>query len=274
MRTLILLLSLITSVAFAQNKSGYVSYWYTKSDSLVQGEQTYVAFKYVALVNFSSTDTLSIQVGNDPYIVGQSSSFEAFKINVKYLDTIPKQSDGTTRVYFTIPSNFTIGNAKITLTYCTTSPAIYVRSATPDITMISWKSGNTNFGTNDTTGESFSFVIDYSYKPVFGDKLLVMVGDSIVYKGVYSKKVNIKIPLFPSSGNYNLSITGWNSFLTLNITKPSHVVNSIIDPINNPTNIPIHYYNIQGLEIEKPSKGLIIWKTETGESGKIFLSNY
>jgi hypothetical protein len=263
MKTIIFLLAFLPLVSFGHT----VSFWYTKSDSLVQGEQSYLAIKYDAISNYSATDTLLIKLlcsVNCP-----STGTPVFKISMMDLDTITKHPDGTTWIYFTVPLNYTIGNSLISMTWGANDPSVYIRSKNPDASLVSWTSGNTPYGLNDTTGESFSLSIDYTFKPSNTDTLKILIGDSIVYKGLYKKSLALNIPYFTASNSFNLTMIGSADYLALNITKPNHV-SGIFDPIST-RNQEVHYYNIQGEEISKPTEGFYIWKTSSG-SGKCFIN--
>jgi hypothetical protein len=271
MKKIIFLLAMLPFLSFGQG-GGQIYFWYTKSDSLSQGENSYVAIKYDNSYSFdsrgftyASVDTLQVRIfcssNCDP------SGALVYKLSLADLDTITKHSDGTTWIPFTVPLNYNIGNSKISITWCSTFPPVFVRSKTPDVYIASWTSGNTPYGLNDTTGESFSLAIDYTFEPSTTDTLKILIGDSIVYKGLYKKSLIFNIPYFVASNSFNLTIIGSADYLALNITKPNHV-SGIFDPIST-RNQEVHYYNIQGEEIYKPSEGFYIWKTQYGSGKKI-----
>lgn len=86
-------------------------------------------------------------------------------------------------------------------------------------------------------------------------RFIFTFGD-VITPGTYS---------FPTSINAT-SYKALSLPVTINNASPT---TAILNPNYNPLNIKIHYYNTQGVEIEKPNEGLFIWKSETGESGKI-----
>jgi hypothetical protein len=240
--------------------------WSISVDTATNGQTVNFTAKFNNPSGWQSTDSLRISATGPNYTFPY-----VFKMKASDALALPTNPDGTTSFSFMVPNNSNLGKwMKLYPQSATHMPldSIYIISSTPDITY----KGSSSY--NDTTGQTFHFTIDYTFLPTNQDTLRAYLGDSLIYKGLYVNIINAHVPYFNSSGNYKLTIEKWNGYDLISVTKPNHtVVNGIIDPINNPTNIVIHYYNIEGLEIEKPSKGLFIWKTETGESGKLYIIN-
>lgn len=258
MKKIIFLLVFIPSLSFGQKIIGL---WYVEKDTVVQGHNTYAAVKFQYTGGFTMSDTLRIYFSN-----GIGQPFEVFKMSVYYADTITRKADGTTWLYYNVPMSYAPGNFQLIVGGSTSQEAMYLRSAMPDISLKTWSS------LTDTTGQAFSLTIDYTFIPTNQDTIKISIGDSVVFKGLYKKSFLFSIPNFATSAIYNLTIVGYSGYLSLNVTKPIHVVSGIYSPLNI-NSMKFYYYNINGEEIKKPTEGFFIWRSESGLSGKSFIEN-
>lgn len=82
--------------------------------------------------------------------------------------------------------------------------------------------------------------------------------------------LKFKIPEFALIGGARLGVRfGQFDLIPFTITQnTTSITNPLIEK-----NIKVFYYDILGNTIEKPTEGLYIWISETGETGKIFIKN-
>jgi hypothetical protein len=79
------------------------------------------------------------------------------------------------------------------------------------------------------------------------------------------------IPLNANLGEAKIiPYTATNPIINITSSQPP-VTTSIEYAEVMSLNLPIHYYDQIGTEIEKPSKGFFIWKIESGVSGKVVI---
>jgi len=258
MKKIIFLILFIPSLSFGQK---IVSLWYVEKDTIVHGQNTYAAIKFSYAGGFTMSDTIRIYFNN-----GIGQPFEVFKMSVYYADTITRKSDGTTWLYYNVPMAYSPGNFHLIVGGSTSQETMYLRSALPDISLKTWSS------LTDTTRQAFGLTIDYTFMPTNQDTIKISIGDSVVFKGLYQKAFSFPIPNFNTSAVYNLTIGGYSGYLSINVTKPNHIISGLFDPIVN-SKTATRYYNMQGEEIQKPTEGCYIWKSENGASGKSCLVN-
>lgn len=260
MKKIIFLLVIFPLLSFGQKT---VNFWYFQNpnDTIPISDSAWVSFKYT---NMTPADTLRLGIQHILSDGSSTAGIEILKVAFAKIDLIPTEPDGTTKLYIKIP-NYTLGKTELYHNYAgvDTRPVFFIRSNVPDITPVSWST------LNDTTQQAFSLMIDYTFKSTNQDTIQILIGDSVVYKGLYKKAFYFQIPNFNSSGTYNLTIIGWNSFLPINVIKPTHVISGLF-PNTVIERETIHYYNIQGQEIQRPDRGFCIWKTQN-RSGKIFI---
>jgi hypothetical protein len=258
---LIILLLLLPFLSFGK-KVAIVEY--IEKDTLTQGDRTFVCLKYDPEY-FSSSDTLRLTLRN----ITASQSIEVLKMSFTDINTLPTSVDGYKWIYYTIPSNYTtLPGTLLLVNYYYhgqySAIGLFIRSSTPDISIKTWSSSI------DTTQQPFAMTIDYTYHPTFMDSLKILIGDSVVYHGIYQKSLAFNIPDFNSSSTYNLTIIGCTDYVPLTISKRNSLVSGLFSPITNHKGA-VYYYNEQGMEIDKPEHGFYIWKTHNS-SGKSYIS--
>jgi hypothetical protein len=258
MKKIIFILMLLPLLSFGQY-TGFQNvgvFNFPINDTITQGDSVSIDIKY-SITNMGQPDTLKIQLYPALNFI--------CSIPANTIFAIPSNSDGTRTIKFKLPLSSPVGSARFYLRYDLNPVNFYIRSKSPDISITQLDN------TIDTTGQDFSLKIDYTFLPKTSDTLKIFIGDSLVYKGVYTKSlISFHIPYFNYSNTYPLTITGWIGSESVNITKPSHTVSGIFDPIAT-HNQDVHYYNEQGTEIQKPTEGFYIWKTKNGHSGKGFV---
>ncbi len=110
MKKIIFILAITFSYFAKANTFIPANYWYNSGTTFQPGDQGYIAVKYQPVGNYATIDTLHVELSNKS---GSSGIIELFKMAYRDLDGLPKQSDGTTWLYFTIPSDFVPDSARI-----------------------------------------------------------------------------------------------------------------------------------------------------------------
>lgn len=81
----------------------------------------------------------------------------------------------------------------------------------------------------------------------------------------FKVKMNFDLP----TGNYKIQVS-FAPANNMSYVNNGSIVTGIKDSVIH-IDYAIRYFNLQGIEIEKPSEGLYLWKSENGESGKSFI---
>lgn len=248
----LLLMFYLMAISLTCNASSIFSIWYIGSDSATQGT-TYSI--YIKAYTNQPTDTGRI------YFDQPGSSYQpiqVFNINLNDISTLPLESDGTSKITFTIPSNI-VGNCRF---YSNGSPVvrynIFIRSSIPDLKPVSLGAFSGN------SGYSSFIKFKWTYSAIIGDTIIASL-DGVVF----FKKSLIDIE---TDSTFNFTINGISGLhrLTINYMNGyyDYAVNplatAIIEPFNpsEPTQA-INYFDILG-RLVAPKDGDMIRYTSFG----------
>jgi len=161
-------------VANAQSR---MNVWYVSSPTVTAGSQQWVDVKYLG--DFTLRASFGINVLNEEKTANIASQ-ELFTISYEELEALPKNGDGTTRLYFTIPSNLPSGPGEY---YCDTqtprSEITVISSTTTSVIepMESTKPGTVFFYNKNgilikecRIGEELNLSGHFIYKILYDDK--------------------------------------------------------------------------------------------------------
>lgn len=263
MKKIIFLLALLPLLSYGQytGLQNIGVFNFPINDTITQGDSVSLDIKY-SIVAIGQPDTLKIELYPALNVIA--------KIPANSIFTIPVNSDGTRTIKFKLPDLSPVGSARFYINsnngFDLNPVYFFIRSKTPDVSLVSWANPI------DTTGQEYSLTLKYTFIPKTTDTLKIFIGDSVVYKGSYTKSlISFHIPNFNSSIDCELTIEGSIGVIDMFITKPNHSVSGILNPLHY-NNEEIHYYSETGLEIPKPDNGFYIWKSNY-RSGKSFVIN-
>ena len=263
MKKLILIFLLFPLFSFAANPT--MNIWYVSHDTITQLSEMSISVK--GYYN-TSTDTGRVYMKNQL----TSKMIEVYKVNLYDLFSAQPTGYNSTHVLTFIVPTSCKGNTPVSVTYNSDPRVwnIFVRSYTPDLAIkgLGVFSGDSAFSTFIKVG--------FTYEPKTTDSLELFFDNELYKKIALTDLLSDSIVDFTvdkSPGQHRLTTNYILNTPTsyLDYTIKDAVKTSIINPLSPPINLKITFFNIQGLEIEKPNEGIYLWKSENGESGKSFI---